>query len=151
MPKPQTIHASLAIINNQGILMTGPAGIGKSELCLQLLDRGHRLVCDDMVTLNLDKTLIGSAPSTLYGKLALRDIGIIDVAQHYHHDALCKIHPIHLHVKLTQSAPHPNPLSLTPTFETIMDTQLPTYVLSVNDNRPIALLIEILAFNLIKR
>ena len=62
------------------ILITGESGIGKSEVALELIHRGHRLVSDDVVEIKKvsDETLIGSAPDITRHFIELRGIGIID-------------------------------------------------------------------------
>ncbi|MEO7539381.1 MAG: hypothetical protein ABIV21_05100 [Pyrinomonadaceae bacterium] len=75
-----TIHGVLVNIGGNGVLLTGPAGIGKSACALELVSRGHRLVSDDVVLVTRKgQKLIGSAPGDLAGKLAVRGLGILDV------------------------------------------------------------------------
>ena len=64
-----------------GILLEGESGIGKSEIALELVQRGHRLVSDDLVEikrLNIN-TLEGSCPEILQYFMEIRGVGIIDV------------------------------------------------------------------------
>ncbi len=65
------------------MLITGDSGIGKSQLALSLLDRGHQLVADDVVELRpgAGRELMGSSPRTLHGLLEVRGLGIIRVAE----------------------------------------------------------------------
>ena len=59
-----SIHGVLVDIYGEGILIMGESGIGKSEVALELIHRGHRLVSDDVVEIKRinDKSLIGSSP-----------------------------------------------------------------------------------------
>ena len=61
-------------------MITGESGIGKSEVALELIHRGHRLVSDDVVEIRKvsDETLIGQAPDITRHFIELRGIGIID-------------------------------------------------------------------------
>ncbi len=68
------IHASCAARADQGLLILGPPGSGKSDLVLRLLDRGYELVADDQV--ELDGTM-ASAPAALAGLLEIRGLGIL--------------------------------------------------------------------------
>lgn len=65
-----------------GVLLTGPSGIGKSEAALGLLDRGHRLIADDSICIMSGPDgLRGICPPLLRGRLALRDLGVLEVAR----------------------------------------------------------------------
>lgn len=75
-----SIHGVLVDIYGEGVLITGESGIGKSEVALELIHRGHRLVSDDVVEIKKvsDETLIGSAPDITRHFIELRGIGIIN-------------------------------------------------------------------------
>ena len=75
-----SIHGVLVDIFGEGVLITGESGIGKSEVALELIHRGHRLVTDDVVEIRKvsDETLIGQAPDITRHFIELRGIGIID-------------------------------------------------------------------------
>ena len=75
-----SIHGVLVDIFGEGVLITGESGIGKSEVALELIHRGHRLVSDDVVEIRKvsDETLIGQAPDITRHFIELRGIGIID-------------------------------------------------------------------------
>ena len=77
----QTIHGVLVDVVGVGVLITGESGIGKSEVALSLIKRGHRLVADDAVELHRvnDARIIGMAPEITRHFIELRGIGIIDV------------------------------------------------------------------------
>ena len=75
------IHGSLVDVYGVGILLTGSSGIGKSEIALDLVERGHRLVADDLVNVTKRgrETLIGSGRENIQNRLEIRGLGIIDV------------------------------------------------------------------------
>lgn len=75
------IHGTLVDVYGVGVLITGRSGIGKSEVALDLVERGHRLVADDVVhlTRRTEGVLIGSSSETLLHHMEIRGIGIIDV------------------------------------------------------------------------
>ena len=75
-----SIHGVLVDVYGVGVLIMGESGIGKSEAALELIQRGHRLVSDDVVEIRKvsDETLIGSAPDITRHFIELRGIGIID-------------------------------------------------------------------------
>ncbi len=89
---PQTaIHACLLEIFGLGVILLGESGIGKSEISLDLIKKGHRLIADDRVNIRAVRgKLIGSCPESIYGMMEVRGIGIIDVARMFGINALSK-------------------------------------------------------------
>ncbi len=79
---PQVIvHATLVDVSGIGLLFTGRSAIGKSELGLDLVERGHRLVADDTVNIarKAQGILVGQSPAVLQDHMEIRGIGIINV------------------------------------------------------------------------
>ncbi|PKL80505.1 MAG: HPr kinase/phosphorylase [Ignavibacteriae bacterium HGW-Ignavibacteriae-4] len=76
-----TIHGSFMDVYGVGILFTGGSGIGKSEIALDLVERGHRLVADDIVILNNNTgtALMGTGTNLVQHFMEIRGLGIIDV------------------------------------------------------------------------
>jgi HPr kinase/phosphorylase len=76
-----TVHGSLVDVYGVGLLLTGKSGIGKSECALDLVERGHRLVADDVVSVTRrhGNVLIGTGNQLLRHHMEIRGIGIIDV------------------------------------------------------------------------
>lgn len=64
-----------------GVLLTGKSGIGKSEVALDLINRGHRLIADDAVDFhtNDDEQLVGTCPPLLQDFLEVRGLGILNI------------------------------------------------------------------------
>ena len=82
MFSPQTnLHGSLVDVYGVGLLFTGRSAIGKSETALDLVERGHRLVADDVVTITRrhGDILIGTGNQLLRHHMEIRGLGIIDV------------------------------------------------------------------------
>lgn len=72
------LHASLVAFGPVGVLIRGPSGSGKSQLCLQLMDRNASLVADDQVKLSVENNrLMGKAPEALAGMLEIRGLGLV--------------------------------------------------------------------------
>lgn len=79
---PETqVHGVFLDVYGKGVLIKGKSGIGKSEVALELIKKGHYLVADDMVILKNTDTnvLIGEAPELLQNKMEIRGIGIVDI------------------------------------------------------------------------
>jgi HPr kinase/phosphorylase len=77
----QIVHGSFLDVYGIGILLTGPSGIGKSEIALDLVERGHRLVADDvvMVTRKGEGILMGAGTDLVKHFMEIRGLGLIDV------------------------------------------------------------------------
>lgn len=75
------VHGTLIDIYGVGILFTGRSGIGKSEIALDLVERGHRLVADDVVNIEMasDNILMGYGEQLLQDTIEIRGVGIIDI------------------------------------------------------------------------
>jgi HPr kinase/phosphorylase len=78
-----TIHGSFVDVYGVGMLFAGDSGIGKSEIALDLVERGHRLVTDDatMLTKKRESILMGTGSSLVKHLVEIRGLGLIDVRQ----------------------------------------------------------------------
>lgn len=78
---PETVvHGVMLDISGVGVLITGHAGVGKSETALELISRGHRLVADDTVKIkNTGGILVAACPKKIQYYMEVRGIGIINV------------------------------------------------------------------------
>lgn len=76
----ETLHASTVALDGRAVLIAGISGSGKSDLALQLIDRGFTLVADDQtIVQKRGNRLHASAPATIRGKLEIRGIGIVSM------------------------------------------------------------------------
>ena len=82
-----TLHGSLADVYGVGLFFTGTSGIGKSECVLDLVERGHRLVADDLVIVSRRGTdvLIGRSHELAAHHMEIRGVGLINVPVHLRH------------------------------------------------------------------
>ncbi len=79
---PQTVvHGSFVDVYGVGVMITGRSGIGKSEIALDLIERGHRLVADDvvMITRKGEGILMGAGTDVVKHFMEIRGLGLIDV------------------------------------------------------------------------
>ena len=78
----QVMHGVFVDVFGIGILLVGKSGVGKSEIALDLVNRGHRLVADDSVIIkNINDKLVGKSPRNIRYYMEIRGIGIINVQQ----------------------------------------------------------------------
>lgn len=78
----EVMHGVLLDIFGIGILIRGKSGVGKSEIALDLINRGHRLIADDSVIIkNINDQLIGKAPNNIRYYMEVRGLGIINIQQ----------------------------------------------------------------------
>lgn len=85
-----------------GVLLSGPSGVGKSELALELLTRGHRLVADDATEFSHNNAgeLLGHCPPLLSGFLEARSLGILNIREMFGAASLLSEHRLDLVIRL---------------------------------------------------
>lgn len=78
----EVVHGELMRIFGVGVMITGSSGMGKSEIALELIKRGHQLVADDRIDCYcIHDQLVGKTPHMLEGFMELRGVGIINVVR----------------------------------------------------------------------
>jgi len=134
-----------------GVLLLGESGIGKSESALDLIQRGHRLVADDVVEIRKypNGALVGRAADMLRYHMELRGIGIINIKHLFGVSAVRTSKSIELVIELERWDPTKSydRLGLDGKTYAILDRARPFLKLPVASGRNIALLIEIAARN----
>lgn len=141
---PRLVPGTMSVVNGVGVLIRGPAGSGKSQTALELLDRGHSLISDDTTELHpgCRQRLEARAPGTTAGLLHLRALGTVSVSDHYP-GQLRTTQPLHLVVTLDPEAGSSDPLKAGWTVVGLMGRCLPC--LRLVPGRLSALLIELAA------
>ncbi len=129
---------------SSGVLIMGEAGIGKSELALDLISRGHALIADDGPLFHLqDGRWLGRCPPPLQGFLEVRGLGILDIRRLFGERALCDAHPLDLIIRLLPSIPEPEDRLRGAWGDFAMGGQLiPELSLGVGGGRHLAVLAE---------
>lgn len=143
-----SLHGNFVVIHKLGVLITGKPNIGKSELTLSFLDRGHKMVSDDMVDIiSQGSQLIGSCPVVLQGYILIPDVGMLNITKLFGTDTVISRYEINLIInlikpeyKLTTLDPF-NPLY---EEETILGVTIPKITFPVYAGRNLPLLIETL-------
>ena len=143
-----TKHGVFMDVMGIGVLLTGPSGIGKSELALELVNRGHRLVADDAPEFKrLNPSHIrGTCPELLKDFLEVRGLGIINIRAMFGDNALIRYKRLRLIVDLEpmtdDEAYTIDRLGSTTRFNSIMDVNIPEVVVPVAPGRNIAVIVE---------
>lgn len=150
-----TIHGVCVNVFGIGILLRGKSGVGKSETAHTLIRKGHRLVADDAVVLKKigPETILGTHDGKTKEFLALRSIGLINVARLYGRSAYQDETPIALDIELTkwQNEALNNELEIQDQFTEYMDIQIPHLEIQLQPGRDVAGLVEAAANNWILR
>jgi len=96
------MHGVFLDVFNFGVLLTGVSGIGKSEVALSLIDRGHKIIADDCVQLTrLDnQTIVGNCPQLLQDFLEVRGLGVLNIRKMYGDDAILPSKTLNLLINL---------------------------------------------------
>lgn len=143
-----TVHGVYLEVMGMGVLLTGEAGIGKSELALELLSRNHRLIADDaveFVRIGPD-VLVGQCPSVLSDYLEVRGLGILDVRTMFGETAVRHKKRLHLIVRMEKLSPRRlkkvDRLQARQLTRAILDVEVPEVVLFVGAGRNLAILVE---------
>lgn len=105
-PLSITLHGVFMEIAGQGVLLSGASGSGKSELALELITRGHRLIADDAPEFILDSAhkLTGSCPAMLQDFLEIHALGVVNIRALFGNEAVCPRAPLDLIVRLEKNA-----------------------------------------------
>ncbi len=150
-----TLHAVLVDLHGLGVLILGESGVGKSELALELVSRGHRLVSDDVVEIRRrGDVLSGGGPDLTRYHMELRGIGIINIKDLFGVAAVRYRKDIELVVRLDpwQDGKAYERLGLDEKTHSILGVGLPFVEMPVAPGRNLSVLIEVAARNhLLKR
>ncbi|PIS00597.1 MAG: HPr kinase/phosphorylase [Chlamydiae bacterium CG10_big_fil_rev_8_21_14_0_10_35_9] len=146
-----TLHGTLIEVFGVGVLIKGESSVGKSEAALGLIERGHRLISDDVVKVRKKEGsfLIGEGPELTRHLMEIRGIGIINVANLY--GAVC-VRPdkgLDIVVQLEEwdDQHFYDRVGLEEKYTDILDINIPFHLLPVKPGRDVILLIETIALN----
>lgn len=142
----ECLHGGLLSIYGKGVLIRGESGLGKSEIALELIKRGHLLVADDRVDCyRSHNRIIGKAPELLEGMLEIRGIGIINVSRMFGASAVLPKTEVDFEVKLEKwrdGADYDRVGIEDKKYECILDVNVPKIVVPVREGRSMAVIIE---------
>jgi HPr kinase/phosphorylase len=147
MAERTTRHGVFMDILGMGVLLTGESGLGKSELGLELISRGHGLVADDAVDLYRvsQATLEGRCPDLLLNLLEVRGIGLLDIKAIFGETAVRRKMRLKLIVHLVRKETMDREferLPYEPLYEEILGIPVLKVVIAVDAGRNLAVLVE---------
>jgi len=144
-----TLHGSLADVYGVGLLFVGRSGIGKSECVLDLVERGHRLVADDVVqvTRRGHDVLIGRGHELAAHHMEIRGIGLIDIPALFGVRAVRQQKRIEVVVQLEdwETARDTDRSGLSREETTILEVMVPRVVVPLNPGKNITVISEVVA------
>jgi HPr kinase/phosphorylase len=146
-----TLHGVFMEVLGTGVLITGDSSIGKSELALELLTRGHRLIADDAPEFSrvTPDTLLGTCPEMLQDFLEVRGLGILNVRAMFGASAIKQHRNLRLIVVLQDigEATQIDRLHGSKRIRKIQDVSIPEFTLPVGPGRNLAVLLEVAVRN----
>ncbi len=146
-----TRHGVLVEVYGEGVLLIGDSGVGKSEIAIELIKRGHRLIADDAVEIRRvsNRTLVGSSPENIRHFIELRGIGIINARRIFGMGAVKLTEKIDMVINMEQWDTEKvyDRIGMDNTYTEIMGIQIPIITIPVKPGRNLAIIIEVAAMN----
>ena len=145
------VHGTLVDVYGVGLLYTGKSGIGKSEVALDLVERGHRLVADDVckITRAAPDVIIGTGSELLGHHMEIRGVGIIDIEELFGIRAIRLQKRIEVEVRLTlwSETEDYERLGIEDKRTTVLGVQIPMVVVPISPGKNITVISEVIAMN----
>lgn len=145
------LHGSLVDVYGIGLLFIGRSGIGKSEIALDLVERGHRLVADDIVHVSrkLQGILVGTSGETLLDHLEIRGLGILNVRYLFGVRAFRLQKRVEVVVKLVEwdETQNYDRVGLNEDWVSILDVEIPQVTVPIYPGKNITVIAEAIALN----
>ncbi len=147
-----SIHGVLVEVYGLGILILGDSGVGKSETALELIERGHRLVADDVVEISCvnGNSLIGQGANKIIGHhMEIRGLGIINITQLYGVGSIRERKEVQLVAKLEEWDANKvyDRLGTETLSMDILGVQVPKLEIPVKPGRNVPIILETAAMN----
>ena len=146
-----TLHGSLVDVYGIGLLLTGPSGIGKSEVALDLVERGHRLVADDVViaTKKAEGVLMGAGTELAQHFMEVRGLGIVDVRAMFGIRAIRFQKRIEVIVRMHHwdATEEYTRIGMVDATERVLDVDLPAVKLPIVPGKNVTVICEVIGMN----
>jgi HPr kinase/phosphorylase len=145
------VHATLIDVYGVGLLYTGKSGVGKSEVALDLVERGHRLVADDVVKISkmAPDVLIGTGSELLGHHMEIRGVGIIDIEELFGIRSIRLQKRIEVEVRLMiwEEGRKYERLGIDESFTSVLGVQIPFLEVPISPGKNITVISEVIAMN----
>lgn len=152
LSESKILHGVFMEVMGIGVLLTGPSGIGKSELALELISRGHRLIADDAPEFRRSgpDSIRGRSPVLLKDFLEVRGLGILNIRAMFGDSSIVETKRLRLIVQLENISTTKTDKKLweidriggTHHNQTILDVEIPRVQIPVAPGRNVAVIIE---------
>ncbi|MBK36309.1 MAG: HPr(Ser) kinase/phosphatase [Gemmatimonadetes bacterium] len=145
------LHGSLVDVYGIGLLLMGRSGIGKSEIAIDLVERGHRLVADDVVLVSrkLQGILVGTSGEALRDHMEIRGLGILNVRSMFGVRATRLQKRIEVIVKLVEwnESTGLDRIGLEEDWAAVLDVEVPQVTVPIYPGKNITVIAEAIAMN----
>lgn len=147
------IHGVFLNIYGKGVVIKGDSGIGKSEIALELIKRGHLLIADDAIELyHIGHGIVGKAPLVLKNLLEIRGIGVIDVSKMFGVASILPKDNVEMIIQLERWLPSKEYTRIgmeeDEVTEEILSIRIPKIVVPVTGGRSMSAIIEAAVMNM---
>ena len=146
-----TRPAGFLSIHGEGILLVGESGLGKSEVALELIHRGHKFVSDDLTEIQKSSlnSLIGSSPSNISKLIEVRGLGIINVQQLFGVNAIKKSETIDMVInfELWDNDKTYERFGIVEKYANILGVEIPYTSIPIKPGKNLAVIVEVAAMN----
>jgi HPr kinase/phosphorylase len=150
-----TIHGVLLDIMGVGVALLGKSGVGKSECALDLILRGHRFVCDDVIYLEKrgTETLLGEGDDMTRHHMEIRGLGIINIRDLFGPTAILDRKKMEMVVQIEEwnAEKEYDRLGLSDRRTDFLGVSLPTYLIPLSPGRNLATIVEVAVRNYLLR
>ena len=150
-----TVHGALVDVYGVGLLLTGKSGIGKSEIALDLVERGHRLVADDVVVVTRTEAnlLMGAGTELVQHFMEIRGLGLIDVRAMFGIRAIRfqKRVEVVISMSVWDGAEEYTRLGMVDDTQDFLGVELPLVKLPITPGKNVTVICEVIAMNYLLR
>ncbi len=146
-----TMHGTFMDVYGVGVMLAGKSGIGKSEISLELIKRGHRLVADDLIEITRisDGNLSAQGLNVVQHHMEIRGVGIIDVRTLFGVGAVRDSQKLELILRLEEWEKDKDydRLGIEEESEEVLGIKVPKITLPVKPGRNLSVIVEVAAMN----
>ena len=146
-----SLHGSMVDVYGIGILFTGRSGIGKSEIALDLVERGHRLVADDLVIIKrlAEEILVASGKDLSEHMMEIRGVGLVNIKQIFGIRGVRQQKRVEVVVNLVEWQKNKSyeRVGIQDSYTEILGVKIPEITLPINPGKNVTVIAETIAMN----